>query len=651
MGTICLSPAPGLRCVGLSLTEEVITLAPVGLEVIFSLGLVFVGQDAGRTRFILAAEGPTYLLLTILSLLGRVVPVFQNSLRDHKILDISVGAASFVPIFLYTFYLYLLKRKDFFPHLPQRFTLVANTFALVVIPVIIVTNEIGSFLGITYRKVPDPVNRIVGNQVAVGPDYASFQFGREFLRSTSLALLFIYQATTFVVFLVQLASCIIVQRDIEERAAEEREGVLFRGLGWLVVGMKMSAVESASGFASTSFGVVLTRRVLRMIGRACIIIGVVKGPDLKEEFLILDNEFLTGTRKLKVSGTRVNISSPQFVQSSMTQRISRMTSLRPSLTTFASHRPVSQSMTEFHGAPFDSRHSSGIPLDRQTRTNAVAPKPRPASLELARPSTESRVSVVRLHNRAPTLVLNLSPLGLPSGEMLAEMTGNQPETVTPTIEYIPASSVTLSAPARRGSPYPWVVRAPQDSLSGSPERDAVRPTQRREPARPRPSRRQTVSALPNPIDVLRTSASAPRESYIWSSVVPAPTGIAVDTAEGSSVPARQTVEAHHGHTRNGGQDQGSNSTVGGISIDWIAPEGDGRSGRFKSLGAAPRRTTPKPTSASAVRSSVALERQESLADIRAQSRNLSRRGMPRKDSGVLSIDDLARVRRSSPGTQ
>ena len=48
MGTVCLSPAPALRCVGLSLTEEVITLVPTVLEVIFSLGLIFAESDAGR---------------------------------------------------------------------------------------------------------------------------------------------------------------------------------------------------------------------------------------------------------------------------------------------------------------------------------------------------------------------------------------------------------------------------------------------------------------------------------------------------------------------------------------------------------------------------------------------------------------------------
>lgn len=126
-------------------------------------------------------------------------------------------------------------------------------------------------------QVPVPENRVVGNEVAVGPDMPSFQFGSEFLRSASLALLVIYEAATFLVFFIRLASCVLAQYNIEDRAASEWEGILFRGLGWLVIGAKISAIETATGFATTSFGVILTRRVLRMIGRACIIIGVIKG--------------------------------------------------------------------------------------------------------------------------------------------------------------------------------------------------------------------------------------------------------------------------------------------------------------------------------------------------------------------------------------
>lgn len=57
---------------------------------------------------------------------------------------------SFLPIFFYTAFLYLYKRSNFFPELPQRFSMVAMLFSLVLIPVIIATNEVGSFIGNTY---------------------------------------------------------------------------------------------------------------------------------------------------------------------------------------------------------------------------------------------------------------------------------------------------------------------------------------------------------------------------------------------------------------------------------------------------------------------------------------------------------------------
>jgi hypothetical protein len=68
--------------------------------------------------------------------------------------------------------------------------------------------------------------------------------------------------------------------------------------------------------------------------------------------------------------------------------------------------------------------------------------------------------------------------------------------------------------------------------------------------------------------------------------------------------------------------------------------------RIKSVGAVPRRTTPNPTSAGPVRNSVMLERHESLAVAGARTPSRSRREMPRKDSGVLGMDDPA-LRRAS----
>ncbi len=190
MAAVCLSPVLGLRCLGLSHIQEAITLVPIGLEVVFSLGLIFAGRDAGRCvcdpwehvvfligtshriRYLLAAEGPAYLLLVVLSFLSHVVPVFQNNFAPFKALDIVIGACvartsssssllgipvlcsgstSFVPILLYTAFLYLFNRRESFPRLPNRLALVANAFLFAVIPIIVVTNEIGSFIGIKYR--------------------------------------------------------------------------------------------------------------------------------------------------------------------------------------------------------------------------------------------------------------------------------------------------------------------------------------------------------------------------------------------------------------------------------------------------------------------------------------------------------------------
>lgn len=61
------------------------------------------------------------------------------------------GAVSFVPILLFMFFLYLFMRSKFFPRLPKRFAILANSSALLVIPVIVVINEIVSFLGVEYR--------------------------------------------------------------------------------------------------------------------------------------------------------------------------------------------------------------------------------------------------------------------------------------------------------------------------------------------------------------------------------------------------------------------------------------------------------------------------------------------------------------------
>jgi hypothetical protein len=72
MAGICLSPILGLRCLGLSHVQEAVTLVPICLEVIFSLGLVIAGRDAGR--FVYDPSEPVVLLIGTYTEFGTCLP-------------------------------------------------------------------------------------------------------------------------------------------------------------------------------------------------------------------------------------------------------------------------------------------------------------------------------------------------------------------------------------------------------------------------------------------------------------------------------------------------------------------------------------------------------------------------------------------------
>ena len=62
------------------------------------------------------------------------------------------GVASFIPLFLYTLSLYLLTTAELIPSLPVRLQNITKYVLLAFIPLIIALNELGSFIGITYRE-------------------------------------------------------------------------------------------------------------------------------------------------------------------------------------------------------------------------------------------------------------------------------------------------------------------------------------------------------------------------------------------------------------------------------------------------------------------------------------------------------------------
>ena len=114
-------------------------------------------------------------------------------------------------------------------------------------------------------------------EFAVGTQNGGAETARVFFNSVSLALMSPYSVVTFLVFFVRLAGSFVRQREIEDKGGMSEETYLFKGTGWIALGMIFASAESFVGFADGSFGVFLTRRILRMISRACVIIGIVKG--------------------------------------------------------------------------------------------------------------------------------------------------------------------------------------------------------------------------------------------------------------------------------------------------------------------------------------------------------------------------------------
>ena len=153
-------------------------------------------------------------------------------------------------------------------------------------------NEVSSFVGISRRKYPIPSSVQIIAQwrflsisgVITGPFGSilviGFQFQRSrelwvFFSSVTLALLTLFQAVNFVLTFYQLIRVFVDQHRIE--ASQSDEAHLFKGIGWVAAGIKLGAIETLVAFAPAGFGGAFMRRVLRLLGRACLSIGVLKG--------------------------------------------------------------------------------------------------------------------------------------------------------------------------------------------------------------------------------------------------------------------------------------------------------------------------------------------------------------------------------------
>ncbi|KAJ7616367.1 hypothetical protein DFH06DRAFT_1307130 [Mycena polygramma] len=415
MGSLCFSSASILRCESFTSLESQILIIPTALELIFSTTLIFTHWGTGWRHLLLTAEGWSYFALALLELLSHNIPAVRDNVSLFSIVDIVLGATSFLPIFFYTLFVYLFTRGELIDTLPKRFQRIANILLVFFIPAIVALNEISSFAGISRRTLT-----VNGRQVvAIGFQSLSDQQIWTFLTSLTLALLTAFQAINFCFAFYRLIRAFIDQRRIETTSTDQAH--LIRGIGWITGGLKLGAIETVIGFANGGFGGAMTRRVLRFLARAFLIIGIVKGVDQIDDFEQVQKEMSSGRQQFRRSRLGALISNPR-------------------LSTF---RQMTPTAGEFHAAP---SAAEGKQRERELANTVYANEKglappgmddfaalkrdmaqlrSPISASSAPNGTHQRVTV-HFTQGAPTLHMRFSGLEMPSPAIIAENVKSRP---------------------------------------------------------------------------------------------------------------------------------------------------------------------------------------------------------------------------------
>ncbi|KXN89696.1 hypothetical protein AN958_05236 [Leucoagaricus sp. SymC.cos] len=450
----CISLASSLRCYYTNEREihHTLLIIPVALELIFSTSLVFTNWRAGRRHLLLVAEGWVIFLLSLIEVLLHVVSAVRTHVATFRAIDQSIGALSFIQLFFYMSFLYVWVRRECFPIVPSRLRRIARSLLLIFIPAVIAMNTIASFVGVSYD--------MGHNHPVVTFRDARARFVWPFFSSATLALFVVFQASCFFFAFYRLMRAILTQRKFE--VSSKDAAVLFRGIGWINIGIKVGAIETVVGFVL--FGgvpIAYVRRTLRMFSRAFICIGVAKGADGTEDFKAIRDELesMSSDKTFRRSRLRQLISNP---------RLSTFRQLSPTATAFhatprapAINYDLSQSnnekphpyaasafLTSERAQPTAGRNSiyaqspvyekSGLPGPASVSKGfSTSPKPTtttglPGMAEFAevrakRMSQHSQKRVtVCYHHGTPTLHLRLSHIELPSPAVIAQSIKGQP---------------------------------------------------------------------------------------------------------------------------------------------------------------------------------------------------------------------------------
>ena len=127
-------------------------------------------EVAFRKHLLLAFDGFLYFVLALLDVLAHVAA--QSSYTAFKAFDITIGmknafctptsiktklsgpigAVSAGPLFMFTLYLAILTTQDLQSILPHRIRWITKYTLFTCIPLIVISNALGSFLGLRYGE-------------------------------------------------------------------------------------------------------------------------------------------------------------------------------------------------------------------------------------------------------------------------------------------------------------------------------------------------------------------------------------------------------------------------------------------------------------------------------------------------------------------
>lgn len=232
-------------------------------------------------------------------------------------------------------FLFLLTRADLLPLVQPASLRTVFQFAIFsFIPPVIMTNELGSLLGISYRVRSTDL----GPVAEIGfLSTASKALSIAFTDAT-IVVLGVFQLLIFLLCVWQISRAWTNTSDTttafqhppahRSRSNSHSSSYLgdergIRGLAWLALALALGAAETFIAFAPQGFPVVLARRILLVLARGCLLYALVRGSS--DGFSNIGDETPAKVGGVRAGGIRALISNP---------RLSTFAHLTPNATAF-----------------------------------------------------------------------------------------------------------------------------------------------------------------------------------------------------------------------------------------------------------------------------------------------------------------------------